>query len=121
MPSAPGPPQKQRFALIEYDNIGRVLMILRRPEEALPVFQKAAGVAEKLANSDPENADAQVNLGRALFRLAAAGVDPLTNYTRAADILMRLDESGRLDASWRPLMAEAIKRRDALTASAQQK
>jgi tetratricopeptide (TPR) repeat protein len=81
---------------------GSVLMRLGRRDEAVEEFRAAAAIDENLAKVDPHNARWQIDFVLSLWHLAAdVGDRPRARYTRALEILRRLDSAGTLKAEQR--------------------
>lgn len=114
------PPDDARLAAAAYHNLGRVLVDLGRPEEAIPWYGKALALREELQRREPDNPTYTSDLGGTLVRLGLAHQrlretpEAMACFTRASQVVRGLLERypGRHDDRFR--LAQAFRCRGQL-------
>jgi tetratricopeptide (TPR) repeat protein len=86
----------QRNLAATYDSIGTILLASDKRQEAITTLKESLGIREKVAASNPDVPQWQVNIVVSLVKLADANDAPEERYTRALEILRRLGSERKL-------------------------
>jgi tetratricopeptide (TPR) repeat protein len=93
--------------------VGDVLVALGRLEEAIAAYRTALAIREAVVSADTGNVQAQLELVRAHWILAAHGDDPLRRFTLIVATLRKLKDDSRLtpdQAAWLPQAEDQLKK-----------
>ncbi len=86
----------QRDMSITLQKIGYLETDRRHFEGSKAAFEASLAIARKLAQSDPDNAVWQIDLARAYVAYAYVAKDPKAALTKALNLTLELDRTGRL-------------------------
>lgn len=86
----------QRDLAITLQKIGYLETDRRHFEGSKTAFEASLAIAKKLAQSDPNNAIWQTDLARAYIAYAYVAKDPKAALTKALNLTLELDRTGRL-------------------------
>lgn len=86
----------QRDLSITFEEIGLLETKQRHFEGSKNAFEASLGIRQKLAQSDPDNAIWQFDLVQAYINYAYVAKDPKAALTKALNITLELDRTGRL-------------------------
>ena len=93
--------------------VGDVLIALGRLEEAIAAYQAALAIREAVVSADTGNVQAQLELVRAHWILAAHADDPLRRFRLIVATLRKLKDESRLtpdQAVWLPQAEDQLKK-----------
>lgn len=86
----------QRDLSITFEEIGLLETKQRHFEGSKNAFEASLGIRQKLAQTDPDNAIWQFDLVQAYINYAYVAKDPKAALTKALNITLELDRTGRL-------------------------
>ncbi|WP_167531479.1 MULTISPECIES: caspase family protein [unclassified Mesorhizobium] len=92
----PGNSDWQRDLSITFSEIGMLETKQRHFEGSRKAFEASLGIRQKLAQSDPTNALWQFDLVQAYINYAYVAKDPKAVLTKALNLTLELDRTGRL-------------------------
>ena len=88
------------------EDIGDILVALKKLDEAIPHYQESLKIRQGLARANPEVALWDALTALSLFKLAKIGDRSEERYGLALKILRALEQSRRLPATLKGLSAE---------------
>jgi len=95
---------------VAYHRLSRLYRSVKKFQQAREYELKDLGIAERLANGEPERADFQIDLAVSLARVGAWDEDDHNErLQRALTILVALKDHGQLSQADEPKIAELRK------------